>query len=219
MTVREIKAATCGYDENNKSKCVTVSGAHIYSLQDPEAAPTVLLEKVTLEPAAELIVHGNFCTIDLKFEKETSSSLGDIFQCLEQYLKACEDNTERQEAASFITLIPYELEGEYYINAVNPIFWSLEPDMIGGQFRTLRVVFYADDVMFNEADSDLNILSAVMGEKTDEEEGTDLDPYGDYDYNDESTIRNAQFSNADNYMSNYGEEEDEGETDEEDLYD
>lgn len=210
MTVKDIKDATCGVDETGKSKCVTIAGAHMYSLIDTEAEPKVLLEKTSLEPAAELIVHGNFCTIDLTFQQENSSALGDVFQCLEQYLAACDENTEEQEAAAFITLIPYELEGQYYINAINPIFWSLEPDMVGGQFRTLRVVFYADDVMFNEADEDINILNAVMAQDT--EDGYDNEGYDDeYEYTDEED-RDAQFSNADKY-SNY-EEDDE----DEDLY-
>lgn len=214
MTVKEIKEATCGVDENNKSKCVTVAGAHIYSLVDSEADHRVLVEKTTLEPAVNLIVHGNFCTIDLEFARETSESLGDIFQCLERYLAACDDNDEEQEAAAFLTLIPYELNGQYYINAINPVFWSLEPDAVGGQFRTLRIVFYADDVMFNETDEDFDLLGAVMGDDASDEYD---DIYDEYGYNDESEDRNAQFSNADKY-SNYDEEGDEEDENEEDLY-
>lgn len=218
MTVREIKEATCGVDENNKSKCVTVAGAHIYNLHDVEVAPRVLTEKVAVEPYANITVHGNFCTIDLKFTRENSSSLGDIFQCLEQYLAACSDNTDEQEAAAFITLIPYELEGQYYINAVNPVFWSLQPDAIGGQFRTLRVVFYSDDVMFNEADNNINILDAVMNKQKGTEKSDDDDLYGDYQYDDEENDRDAQFSNAENYMNEYNDDEEEENGNEEEYY-
>ena len=108
--------------------------------------------------------------------------------------------------------MPFSLNGEYYISAKDPIFWTLVPDSVGDEPRTLRVVFYSGDVGFIEDHNEENILDAVLLQVKDgdEEETEDDDLYNYIDDNEDSYYgddddddydeRNEQFSSADKYI-------------------
>ena len=213
MDVREVKEAVCGRDDAGKSKAAVVIGTHINNLLDATAKPEIIMECASIEPVVEIRVHGNFATIDFQFGRPNSEDLSQFFRCLERYLEEIDHNSTERQALSFITLLPFSLNGEYYISAKDPIFWTLVPDSIGDEPRTLRVVFYAGDVGFIEDHNEENILDAVLLQAKDEDDDDDDDDdlynyiddnedsyYGDDD-DDDYDERNEQFSSADKYMS------------------
>lgn len=228
-TIQEIKNSACGADANGKSKAVAIIGTHICFPQDPSAEPDVVMEETSLEPLIELRVHGNFATIDLNFGNGKSEYLSMFYRCLERYLEETDNNSETQEATCFLTIIPFEYEGQYYITALNPVFWGLEATMIGELPSVLRIVFYADDIVFSETDMEQKAFNSLINqaagtiEVDDDYSDDDLYDYGsdeeddDDEYAEENELddnyyreddvtledeRNYEFSNPDKYMRN-----------------
>lgn len=205
MTALEVKEAISGKDGNGKSKAVSIIGTHINDIANLTKDPEVIMEVTSMEPSVELRFHGNMATVDLEFSSEKSEQLKMFFRCLERFLEETDNNSERQEASCFINLIPYSLSGQYYVTAINPIFWSLTPDFAGGNFNKLRIVFYANNVIFNESNSEENVLDAAMLQAEDKKEDDKNDELYNYidetDYldDDEKEDRNEKFSNSEKY--------------------
>ena len=232
--IQDIKNAACGENENGKAKCVVSVGAHIYNTENSSEKPKTIAEVNSLDPIVEIRSHGEFAWVDLKFSNENSLHLSQIFSCLERYLAETGNDVEGRETAAFISLIPVSMGGRYYINCLNPIFWALLPDTIGGSLRNLRITFYADDVLFNESDVDDNFAQEIIksaesasrindednlydyddddnldylnDEDDDEVYDEDDDDSAEYDYISEGDMRDAEFDNEDEYLTEYDED-------------
>lgn len=212
ITLKEIKDAACGEDINGKSKSISIVGAHRYNMADTTQEPQIISECSTMEPIVNIIIGGDITWISLKFISEKSGNLSMFFRTLERYLEETDKNTEDSEAVAFITFLPVELAGQYYITAMHPIMWALEPERVGEDSRTLRIAFFSENVSFLESDIDEDFFENAkeIAAETDNRE------YETEDYH--RAERDEIFTDGDKYIADLTEEDDDydEDTDEED---
>lgn len=220
ITLKEIRDAACGVDKDGHSKSLSILGAHIYNLADPTKEPKVIAEFSSKEPVISIHVSGEITWIDFKFHSDQSHDLSLYFRTLERFLEETDNNTESENAAAFATVMPIELKGRYYINAVNPVMWAMEPEAVGEVSRILRIAFFSDNVSFLESDLDDNFIEQALTESEDVNNhaakeyfaALDGDDYGESD-------RDEDFISEDRFFEEeygYSDEDDESEEDTDD---
>ena len=151
ITMEEIKEAACGYDSEGQSKSITVIAAHNYLMNDENAPPEVIAEFSSLEPEVSMAISNEITWISLKFASEKSSDLSLYFRTLERFLEEVEKGHMNKNSLAFLSVIPIEFAGQYYINAMHPIMWAVEPESIGADFRILRIAFFSENIAFLES--------------------------------------------------------------------
>lgn len=213
ITLKEIKDATCGEDINGKSKAISVIGAHRYNMANTTEEPQVIAEFSSTEPIVNIIISGDITWINLKFISEKSELLSMFFRTLERYLEETDKNTEDNEAVAFLTFLPLEFAGQYYITAMHPIMWALEPEAVGEDMRTLRVAFFSENVSFLESDLDEDFFD--MAKENAAETDSDNLYYQDDTYDDRD-LRNSEFIDSDKYIADFDDDDEDDDDDYED---
>lgn len=221
ITLQEIKDAVCGQDVDGKSKAISIIGAHKYDMSNTGAEPIVIAEFSSLEPIVSVIIGGEITWVSLKFTSDKSGDLSLFFRTLERYLEETDNNTESSQAVSFISLIPIELAGQYYINAMNPIMWAIEPESVGEDARILRVAFFSEDVSFLESDLDDDFFDRALEAATESLESDETEDIYDREYEYGQSDRDDDFIDEDKYIADladrYSDDEDEDDDDFEDI--
>lgn len=152
ITVKEIKESACGADENGNAKSIVIVGVQKFNVNDTEKEPESLIEVSTVDAIVEMKTIGAFSYINLKFPGADNSDLSLCYRALERYYDEADKVEDGYEVVAFVSVIPMELEGMYTINAAYPVFWSLEPDLVGDPSRTLRLLYVPEDVQFVRVD-------------------------------------------------------------------
>lgn len=179
ITVNEIKEAACGYDSEGKPKAIVVAGIQKFDVGDTESDPVSLMEVSTLEAIVDIKSIGDFCYVNLKFPGADNADLKLFYRCLERYYDEADKVDEEHEIVSFFSVIPLELAGRYTINAIYPVFWALEPDLVGDPARTLRAVFIPQDVQFIRTDLNDEELGQMIALAEEGDELSTLQPAAD----------------------------------------
>lgn len=217
MTLNEIKASICGEGADGKSRAISIAGAHKYNMVDTTVDPVVISEFSSMEPVVSMIIGPEITWVSLKFIYGESNSLKLFFRTFERYLEETDHNTDTATAVAFLTLIPIELAGQYYVSAVNPIMWALEPESVGEDFRTLRIAFFSEDVSFLESNLGDNFFDKALAAAD-----------GEYDYNDNhdfvetdrddygASDRDDTFMDSDKFIADFSDDyiDDEDDSDE-----
>lgn len=206
-TLQEIKDAICGEDISGKSKAISIVGAHKYNMQNTTEDPKVISEISSTEPIVSIIIGGDFTWVNLKFISDESNNLKLFFRTLERYLEETDRNTMDSEAVAFMSFIPLEYAGQYYVTAMNPIMWALEPEMAGEDARTLRIVFLSENVSFLESDVDDGFFENALASANLSDNGPD---YG-IDKDNVATNTdgfNSNYLKNDRFLSDFEEKED-----------
>ena len=147
FTLNEIKRAVCGKDANGNTKALVTFGAQVFDVKDVDKEPDIIAEESTLDAEIKIDVIANYTYVTLIFPNEHNSDLSLIFRGFETYLEQGQTRSKNEETICFISLMPLELGGDAYISCMFPIFWGLEPDYAGGEYRRLRVVFENKNVL------------------------------------------------------------------------
>ena len=148
-TIKEILDATKGINEDGSSKVgVSVSLEMLNALtKQIEHIDDV----VFLENNVDIKRHDAFLQIDLIYKTSTSEDLKKLWEFIDTFysnsLDATADDVNRTPMC-LVSIMPYELNGEYYIQAINPIFWSLQPKAPGSPYTIVRLKFEETDVQF-----------------------------------------------------------------------
>lgn len=230
ITLPEIKRAACGQDVDGKSKSLSIVGVHRYNLANMGEDPRVIAEFSSIEPIVSITIGGEITWISLKFISEASANLKLFFRALERYLEEVDsdqkllEGADETEVAAFISLVPIELAGQYYITAKDPILWALEPESAGEDMRTLRVAFFTDSVAFLESDIDDDFINDALVEGFEKERelnesGEYESDYEDYESDYGKTERDDEFMSADRYVADFDDEEDDDDYDDYDEED
>lgn len=199
MTLQEIKESICGEGIDGKSRAISIAGAHKYNMIDPSEEPKLIAEISSMEPIVSVIIGPEITWVSLKFIYGESNDLKLFFRTYERYLEETDNNTDSAEAVAFLTLLPIELAGQYYISAVHPIMWALEPEAVGEDFRTLRIAFFSENVSFlqsNLGDDFFDKALVAAGstkDSSDEFVNIEYDEYG-------HSERDEEFISEDKYI-------------------
>lgn len=152
ITINEIKNAACGADKDGNAKSIVIAGLQRININDTSEDPESLMEVSTVEAIVDIKTIGNFSYVNLKFPGVENADLSLFFRLLERYYDVGDESDDDHETVAFFSIIPLELEGQYTINAMYPVFWALEPDLVGDSPRTIRAVFIPEDVQFIKTD-------------------------------------------------------------------
>lgn len=152
ITIKEIKEAACGTDEAGNAKSIVIIGVQKFDVNDTSKEPETIMEISTIDAIVDIKTIGSFSYINLKFPGSGNSDLSLSYRALERYYDTADSTEDGYETVAFISIIPMELEGQYTINALYPIFWSLEPDIVGDPARSLRIVHLPEDIQFIRTD-------------------------------------------------------------------
>lgn len=211
ITLKEIKDATCGEDINGKSKAISVIGAHKYNMSNTMEEPQIIAEFSSTEPIVSIIIGNDITWVNLKFISEKSEALSVFFRTLERYLEETDKNTDTSEAVAFLTFLPLELSGQYYITALHPIMWALEPEAVGEDSRTLRIAFFSENVSFLESDLEEDFFEKA---KETAEEFDQSNSYTSSEYSRDD--RDAEFIDGDRYIADFADDDEDDEDDDND---
>lgn len=167
-----------------------------------------------MEPIVSIVIKGDLTWISLKFISEKSDMLSLFFRTLERYLEESENDNMETETAAFLTLLPLELGGQYYITAMRPLFWALEPESVGEDMRTLRMVFFSEDIAFLESDFEDEFFEGAkaLAESSDAEYASEEDTDDDYS----RAARDAEFTDSERYFADFDDDDDDEDEDDED---
>ena len=154
MTVQEIKDAACGTDNYGKSKNVSIIGVQFVDTTDTLKKPEIIAESASMIPIlSKMSTIGDYTVIELDFGNDFEE-LMHFYNILERYVEESLNNTESRFATGYMTIIPISLKGRYFIFNSTPYFWGCDPVASGEHSRILRLVFDAENVVFNESDMD-----------------------------------------------------------------
>ena len=203
FTVSEIKKAVCGKDNNGETKTLVTFGAQTFNTEDIDKEPVVIAEESSLDAEIKIDVIADYTYITLIFPNATNEGLSLIYRGFESYLENAQAAGDDEETVCFLSLMPLELGGDAYVNCMFPIFWAIEPDYAGGEFRRLRIVYKNQNVLFLASslkDEDLkkvvdvNTFSEALtarnlaienGYEEEDDADDDVPDYGfSYDYSD-----------------------------------
>lgn len=207
ITLKEIKDAVCGRDINSKSKALSVVGVHKYNMANTAEEPKVIAEFSSVEPIVSVTIGKEITWISLEFIREKSSMLSLFFRAFERYLEETDNNSEESEAVAFLTLLPIEYSGQYYITAMHPIMWALEPKAVGEDSRILRIAYFTENISFIESDFDEDFFEKVQ-QTADVIEAEDKEVLTPKDE------RNAEFTSDEKYIADLTEDETDDDKDE-----
>lgn len=225
IDIRTIKESACGHDTEGRSKSISILGAHNYKSNSEMQEPEVIAEFSSLEPVVSIAIGGEITWISLKFLSDKSSDLSLFFRTLERYLEEVDKATEEKNPVAFLSLIPIEFSGQYYINAVHPIMWAVEPESIGTEFRILRIAFFSENIAFLESSLEDDFFAEALEIAKQENDPDNYMPrrqeYGKSERDEEFTDSDRFFADFNeskkqyDYDYDYDEEDEEDEDDEE----
>lgn len=201
ITINEIIKAACGCAEDGSAKTIVIAALQKINNNNPDEKPENLMEVSSIDAIINLKTIGAFSYLDVKFPSATHSDLSLFYRCFEQFYEKVNDNNPENILLPFLSIIPLELDGEYIINATNPIFWAVEPDYIGEAPRTLRFVFLPDDVQFIYSDLNKdevdNLIAQIYSDADDSFEDVNENSINALEeFEDAQEERNYEFTDA-----------------------
>lgn len=82
----------------------------------------------------------DYITIDLVFKSGKSLDIKNIWDKLEEY-------GEKGSFGNELSIMPVECDGRFYILAINPVFWVLQPETVGAtDLNVIRILYENEDV-------------------------------------------------------------------------
>ena len=89
------------------------------------------------------------------------------------YVKLSNEVDEKSTELPFfaMTLAPMQLEGKFYVQAINPIFWALQAKAPGKEVNRIRIAFENRDFVFYETENlDIGTVKAEAERAAQEKE-------------------------------------------------
>jgi hypothetical protein len=139
----------------------------------PKAAVAVALEMLRIDntrrtlaqqamykPVVTINRRMEFIEMVFTFPTAIDANLKVMFSHLEKYGQKLNDTTELATEAPMlsITIVPIASLGCYYMVAMNPVMWALQPSAVNAPINQLKVLVRCEDVGFYQAD-DMDMTS------------------------------------------------------------
>lgn len=157
--IDEIIKAACGKNENNNPNCSLTLCTQKWSVME-DKEPETIGEHPAYRPVLDLQKHGKFIQIDLEFPALSDIDLKIMWNMFEKYGRELDEVDDNSESipVSALTIVPLVYEGGYYMIAINPIFWTLQPSQPGKEATVIRLLYEEENLNFYEAsEEDINI--------------------------------------------------------------
>lgn len=120
----------------------------------------MLAQQAMYKPVVTINRRMEFIEMVLTFPTAIDVNLKVMFSHLEKYGQQLNDITELATEAPIlsITVVPIISLGCYYMVAINPVMWALQPSTVNGPINQLKVLVRCEDVGFYQAD-DMDMTS------------------------------------------------------------
>lgn len=154
LTKQEILEAACGKDERGLSKTdLLLENKLIKGKDEP-----ILVDEVVINTASlNIFRNGRYVVVDVIFPTYIALELRDMWNSLQRFGQAKNSYDEESETLplSVLTIVPEELNGEYYMVAVAPLFWALQNENPEDKYPSMiRMVFENEDFLFYSSEAD-----------------------------------------------------------------
>lgn len=159
---RNIVKECQGIDDDGQPKAaiaLTLEMMHV------DNSRKVISQQAMFRPVVTINRRMEFIEIIFTFKTAIDSNLKVMFANLEKYGQKLNDITELATEAPIlsITIVPTISLGCYYMVALNPVMWALQPQAVNGPVNQLKVIVRCEDVGFYQADDmDLSQIEAEV---------------------------------------------------------
>ena len=172
LTIKDIILAASGKDEKgfNKSAC-----GLFYEKVDLEGNATIISEIDVDRPIINIFKGNKRVQVDIVYAMKNDIDLRMMNDLLVRAFSAENSIDDTATSVPLVTLsiIPRELEGQFFILCSDPIVWCLTAQDPRGEIDTLRFVFDEEDFNIMAASEEaLEMLDIELEEDLAEEEKT-----------------------------------------------
>lgn len=147
-----------GFDENHLSNTSLAITFEKWSTE--EDAQRQIAQASTKKANVSIERHGAYIQCQLEFSTHVDKDLNQIYHILEMFGQECEKMNENDTEVPMIifSFLPELSNGEYYVTAINPIFWNIQPSSPSSiNNNILRIQFLEEQFAFYKTDAiDMN---------------------------------------------------------------
>lgn len=154
-TIKEILDSAIGLNEDGTAK---VGVAISLEMMNAITRQIEHIDDIVFwENQIDIKRHDAFLQIDFIYNTEDKGELKTLWDIIDNvYSNALDETADdaNRTPMCLVTIMPFSLGGEYYIQGVNPIFWSLQPKKPGSTYSIVRMKFEERDVQFLKGELD-----------------------------------------------------------------
>lgn len=160
---KEILKNTIGKNElgeTNSSICM-----ELYLMESLDDESRSISSSAVCGPIVEIESRNEFVQIDLIFDNSKNIELRKMWFSLENFGKEIAKDRESTDLAVpylNLTILPLKYDGKYFWLCLNPIMWTLQPEVPGGEPNVLRILFYSHEI-------NLMSTNVIQSEEVDKE--------------------------------------------------
>lgn len=170
MLFDDIVKSMNGVNDDKTPRCGFAISKENYKIGDTD--PVQTFSRIASHPNVQICrIPGydkTYVKIDIFIDQFSKNDAKMFLSYLNDYGKEINEITDESEFIPqiFCTFVPLAYEGQYYIIASLPLFWSLCASKINGEVDTLSILFDAETVVLYEtSEVDYNqIIAIVEGE-------------------------------------------------------
>ena len=170
MEPLEILKSACGKDDNSQANsAITIN---LYQIKDELSKLNPLYSHTAFNPAISIKNTNEFVIIDLIFNSPADSDLQIFWTLLEKYgnTQSVTNEAEEIHLCNFV-IVPKKYDGQYYIDARDPIIWTLQPIKPNQPLNIIRLLFANDSFSLYETDDiDVATIEAEVEREVEESE-------------------------------------------------
>lgn len=151
MTVKDILNYTCGREPDGMPRANVGLTLSMVSGTPEDPDKQTLEERVSTSCEVQIYPSETLIGVDLKFESYLDVDLSDFWDIIEKYNAFIQSYDPDSNECPFleVTIVPDELDGELYINAINPCFRVLTSDNPKNNHNTIiSLAFNTDNNFF-----------------------------------------------------------------------
>ena len=162
--VNAILSESEGIDEDGKPKASIAVEFQIHNVYDRTSQP--LSSFGMTDCVAYFNKRYEFVEIVFEFKSHYAGGLQSMWDTLEKYGKMYNQVTEESQDVPIvvITVMPFSGMGTVYLQAMNPVSWSLSAKTVDGEICQIRALFHEEDLEFVETD-DVNMTEILAAEE------------------------------------------------------
>ena len=152
--INKVLKSICGEDEFYGPNAAVVVSTEIY---ENGALSKVILENPMNTPTFTIIENGSYFIVDMDFKSHNSTDLLITNQQVKEHFELFENLSENQIPVLQLTIV--SKTEDYYMTAINPLFFVLTTRNTDEYCSVLKFVFEADNVDFFATDGSLRELA------------------------------------------------------------
>jgi hypothetical protein len=112
-------------------------------------------------PIVDIIpISSEYNMVILKFQSDVAADLRGVWEGFNYYTEALNimnekiKNGDNTASAPILTLtfMPKKYNGDYFVAAASPIFWSLSGDEVGDKVKEVRILYKSNDVCYMKSE-------------------------------------------------------------------